>query len=270
MTRLRFCLFLTIILLMACNLAAAPVDQQQQAFKHFIAWYKTYTGSPMPPDVMKAYASVLAGEGLPADEIKLRLAEVQKAAATSPSEMLTVHFDNVYARHSAIFRNEPNAFLVRMSRDWKPGRALDLGMGSGRNSIYLAQQGWNVTGYDISEEGLTAARRNAEKAGVKINAVRSSHQTFDFGKEQWDLIVMTYSFVNMQDTAFQQKIRDSLRPNGIVLVEQGNSGGTGKGPANALFKSFQDLRVLHYEDIVETAEWGLMKQRLGRIVAQKE
>jgi SAM-dependent methyltransferase len=254
MTRPRFvCIFLAFILLLACNLAAAPpADQQQQTFKHFIAWYKTYTGSPMPPDVMKAYAAALAGEGMPADEVKLRLGEVQKAAAASPGEMLIVHFDNVYARHSNIFRGEANAFLARMVSQWKPGKALDLGMGSGRNSIYLAQQGWDVTGYDISEEGLAAARRNAGKAGVKINAVRSSHQTFDFGKEQWDLIVMTYSFVNMQDSAFQQKIRESLRPGGIVLVEQANSGGTGKGPANALF------------------EWGLMKQRLGRIVAQKE
>ena len=45
---------------------------------------------------------------------------------------------------------------------------------------------------------------------------------------------------------------------------------TGKGPANALFRSFQDLRVIHYEDVVDTAEWGLQKMRIGRIVAQKD
>ncbi len=49
-----------------------------------------------------------------------------------------------------------------------------------------------------------------------------------------------------------------------------NAGGTGKGPANALFRSFQDLRVIHYEDVVDTAEWGLQKMRIGRILAQKD
>ena len=267
----RYCIAcILIFVLPAACIMAAPADQQQQAFKHFLNWYKTYDGTPMPPAVLKAYSAALAAEGLSPEEVKTRLADVQKSAAVSPAEMLTVHFDNVFARHPEIFRNEPNAFLVRMARDWKPGKALDVGMGQGRNSVYLAQQGWDVTGYDISEEGIATARRNAEKAGVKINAIRSSHQTFDFGKNQWDLIVMTYSLVNMQEEALHQKLRESLRPGGIVLVEQANSGGTGKGPANALFKSFQDLRVVHYEDTLDTAEWGLMKQRLGRLVALKE
>jgi len=269
MTRPVFAGILLFVLVAACTLAAAPIDQQQ-AFHHFLAWYKTYTGSPMPPDVMRAYSASLAADGLSPDEVKERIAEVQKMAAVSPGEMLSVHFDNVFKRHTELFRNEPNAFLVRMAREWKPGKAIDCGMGQGRNAVYLAQMGWDVTGYDISEEGLATARRNAEKAGVKINAVRSTHQTFDFGKEQWDLIVMTYSFVNMQDAAFQQKLRESLKPGGIVLVEQGNSGGTGKGPRNALFQTFQDFRVVYYEDAVDMAEWGLMKQRIGRIVALKE
>jgi 2-polyprenyl-3-methyl-5-hydroxy-6-metoxy-1,4-benzoquinol methylase len=269
MTRPLIAGILLIILLAACTVTAAPIDQQQ-AFNHFLAWYKTYKGSPMPPEVARAYSAALAADGLSPEEVKERLAEVQRMAAASPGEMLTVHFNNVFAHHPELFRNEPNQFLVRMARNWKPGKALDAGMGQGRNSVYLAQQGWEVTGYDISDEGLANARKNAEKAGVKVNAIKSTHQTFDFGKEQWDLIVMTYSFVNMQDATFQQKIRESLRPGGIVLVEQGNSGGTGKGPRNALVQTFQDLRVVYYEDAVDTAEWGLMKQRIGRIVAQKE
>jgi hypothetical protein len=56
----------------------------------------------------------------------------------------------------------------------------------------------------------------------------------------------------------------------MVLVEQPNSGGTGKGPSNALFKSFQDLRVIFYEDTVDNAEWSKKPTRIGRIVAQKD
>lgn len=49
-----------------------------------------------------------------------------------------------------------------------PGRALDIGCGRGRNSIYLASHGWDVTGVDLVQKALTAARRRAAAAGHSI------------------------------------------------------------------------------------------------------
>jgi SAM-dependent methyltransferase len=54
----------------------------------------------------------------------------------------------------------------------RPGRALDLGCGMGRGSIYLAQLGWQVTGIDAVERALKVARLRAERAGVKPKFVR--------------------------------------------------------------------------------------------------
>jgi len=119
---------------------------------------------------------------------------------------------------------------------------------------------------------LAIARANAAKEGVKINAVKALHQDFDFGQNRWDLIVMTYSFVNLADETMVRKITDSLAPGGHIVVEQFNSPSTSgsKGPANALFNSFAHLRVVHYEDLVDTADWTKKPARLGRIVAQKD
>jgi SAM-dependent methyltransferase len=50
----------------------------------------------------------------------------------------------------------------------RPGRALDLGCGTGRNAIYLARHGWQVTGVDMIERALETARRAAEQAGVAV------------------------------------------------------------------------------------------------------
>jgi len=50
------------------------------------------------------------------------------------------------------FSRKPNAFLVEVTRIRKPGKALDVGMGQGRNSIYLARRGWDVTGFDASDK----------------------------------------------------------------------------------------------------------------------
>jgi 2-polyprenyl-3-methyl-5-hydroxy-6-metoxy-1,4-benzoquinol methylase len=61
-----------------------------------------------------------------------------------------------------------------MILDMHPVNALDVAMGQGRNSIYLAKVGWRVTGFDVSGEGLAAAAKAAEQAGVKIDMVRQS------------------------------------------------------------------------------------------------
>jgi len=74
----------------------------------------------------------------------------------------------------------------------KPGESLDIGIGQGRNSVYLAKHGWDVTGFDVSDEGVAAARLNAQRAGVRVNAVVANAYDFDWGENRWDLIVATY------------------------------------------------------------------------------
>src|SRR5215831_21041860 len=53
----------------------------------------------------------------------------------------------------SVFNHHPNAFLVECVRNRKSGKALDVGMGSGRNALYLASHGWDVTGFDIANVG---------------------------------------------------------------------------------------------------------------------
>jgi len=72
-------------------------------------------------------------------------------------------------------RRVPPAGLVELVegvRALAPGRALDLGCGSGTDSIYLARHGWTVMGVDIVPEALALARRNAAAAGVTPTFVR--------------------------------------------------------------------------------------------------
>src|ERR1700730_8956466 len=69
-----------------------------------------------------------------------------------------------------------------VARTWKPGlvrpggrspgRALDIGCGSGRDAVYLAMRGWQVTAVDFAETGLNAARQRARDEGVEVQWVR--------------------------------------------------------------------------------------------------
>ena len=86
------------------------------------------------------------------------------AQLTPQQESLRETYNITYGKNEdGVYNPAPNAFLVEVARDLKPGRALDVGMGQGRNAIYLAQQGWNVTGVDISDEGIRQAKEQARK-----------------------------------------------------------------------------------------------------------
>jgi 2-polyprenyl-3-methyl-5-hydroxy-6-metoxy-1,4-benzoquinol methylase len=80
-------------------------------------------------------------------------------------------WNKVYGGNNPIFIQTPTALVVGAVEGRRPGKALDVGMGQGRNSVFLAAQGWDVTGFDPSEEGVRIARSNAEKASVKIRAL---------------------------------------------------------------------------------------------------
>src|SRR5215469_18354398 len=72
-------------------------------------------------------------------------------------------------------RSQPPTDLVELVEGpdpLSPGRALDLGCGTGTDSVYLAQHGWDVTGVDMAPEALAAARRRAAAAGVSPRYVR--------------------------------------------------------------------------------------------------
>src|SRR3954462_4283185 len=79
-------------------------------------------------------------------------------------------YDEIYNSQPGTFAVSPNAFLVRMMAGRKPGSALDVGMGQGRNAIWLAEKGWAVTGFDISPVGVEQARREAERRYLRLEA----------------------------------------------------------------------------------------------------
>lgn len=85
----------------------------------------------------------------------------------------------------------------------------------GRNALHLAKLAWDVTGFDVSQAVLHQAQRLATAAAVKIRTVHASDEEFAFGTEQWDLIVIVYPI----EKRSVHRVRQALKPNGIVVVE---------------------------------------------------
>jgi len=191
-------------------------------------------------------------------------------------------FDAIYRDPNQItFNTEPTAFLVSAIKDVKPGKALDVATGQGRNAVYLATKGWDVTGFDISEEGLKAANENAAKAGVVITTLKARLEDFDYGTARWDLICFIYVPTELTvDSRFIARIRTALKPGGLVLftrqfrslppaVPEPFLMESANDKMNALLKAWSDLQIVFYEETTGMGEWFHSRGRILRLLARK-
>ncbi len=99
-----------------------------------------------------------------------------------------------------------------------PGKeVLDLGIGQGRNSIPLAELGFNVTGVDYSSKCLEICKNTCSK----LNLIQSDIRTFNIEKNKYDLISSrcVLHFFHKNDTSEVIKnIKDGLKTNGLVYI----------------------------------------------------
>lgn len=179
-------------------------------------------------------------------------------------------WDAVYAKGTG-FTKAPNALLMSSVAGVKPGLALDVGMGQGRNALGLARAGWKVTGFDPSTEGVRQAKEQADTEHLSLEAVVAGDETFDFGTAKYDLVALIY--VGGADIA--PKVAASLKPGGLVVVEffeydpaaKFNVPGSFKpGELETLFPGFD---VLRSEAVEDKADWSLRQNKLIRFVAKK-
>ena len=119
-------------------------------------------------------------------------------------------FDRIYTSDTPDFRQTPNRLLTEVVTGLRPGTALDIAMGQGRNAVFLATLGWEVTGIDVSPQGISVAEEQASRAGVTIEAIEVGIEDFDLGKARWDLIVLTYALVPVTDAKLASQIIESM------------------------------------------------------------
>ena len=108
-------------------------------------------------------------------------------------------------------------FLIENIGLLPKGRALDIAMGSGRNTIYLAKMGFDAEGIDISEEAVKTALERAEASGAKIDARVADIETEDYliDKDAYDVIIC----FNYLHRPLVRQIRDGLKKGGVVVYQ---------------------------------------------------
>jgi SAM-dependent methyltransferase len=249
---------------------AGATSADVQVYEKFRAWVTMQPVDVQQGEPLDRYRTVLAAEGLNGSEVERQISIINEQGERLEIE----RWNRILTAPAPAFNTRPNAFLVEMTRGLSPGRALDVGMGQGRNALYLAQQGWAVTGFDPADRAVAAAQEEARRLNVRLMALVQRDDQFDFGKDQWDLIVLSY--VDLRDLV--PRLYDALKPGGLVVVEAFHRDATktasiGSGvvfDTNELLKLFERFRVVRYEDTDGTGDFGMQSTRLVRLCAQKQ
>jgi SAM-dependent methyltransferase len=168
-------------------------------------------------------------------------------------------WDSRYSASERVWSAAPNPWVARTIGAWFTGRALDLGAGEGRHSVWLASLGWEVTAVDFSATGIERGRSGAQDVGVEVDWVVADVRTWEPPEGvTFDLILAAYLHLPEDVLA---RARDWLAPGGALVVVghalRNLTDGVG-GPS--------DPQLLHTEAGYRAASEGLVVEQLGEVV----
>ncbi|MGI8623464.1 MAG: class I SAM-dependent methyltransferase [Solirubrobacteraceae bacterium] len=142
-------------------------------------------------------------------------------------------WDQRYAGTDLIWTAAPNRFLAAEVPDLPSGRALDLACGEGRNAVWLAERGWQVTGVDFSQVALDKAARLAAERDVSVQWQLADLREYVPPLAAFELVVVLYLHVPATDRRrIHDRAAQALADGGVLLVvghdtsnlEQGHGG----------------------------------------------
>ncbi len=163
-------------------------------------------------------------------------------------QQLAAFWDQRYQAPEYAYGIEPNDFLVAQAASFPAGaRILCLADGEGRNSVWLARQGHQVSAIDISERGRDKALRLARAAGVVVDVQVGDVTKMDPGSGCWDAIVSIFLHLPPgARRALHARCSQALRPGGVFIYEAYAGGQLGRGTGGpkepALLPEIAELR----------------------------
>jgi len=140
-------------------------------------------------------------------------------------------YDQKYEGQEYYWGKKPSAIcdriieIIRPCSDFHP-KLLDLGCGEGRNAIYFAEHGFDVTALDVSLPGLEKTKKYAEEVGVEVKIIQADIITYEI-EDTYDVIFSTGTLQYLPSEVREQRFhrfKESTSPEGInafsVLVRK--------------------------------------------------
>jgi SAM-dependent methyltransferase len=123
-------------------------------------------------------------------------------------------WDERYRATDRLWSAEPNVFVADRLGGVRPGRGLDLASGEGRNAIWLAGEGWDMTAVDFSEAAIERGRATSDEVTWVVADIRDWEP-----EDLFDLVVVAYLHLSLED--FERLIRRVvtwLAPSGELFM----------------------------------------------------
>lgn len=128
-------------------------------------------------------------------------------------------WDARYRDSELVWSAGPNVFVEEVCRSLPPGRAIDLAAGECRNSIWLAELGWDATAVDYSAVALEKGRRLAASRGVAIRTEVADLSAYVPTPGGYDLVVVAYlQVVDADLTPILRRAAAAVAPGGTLLL----------------------------------------------------
>ncbi len=187
-------------------------------------------------------------------------------------------WDERYSEAGYAYGTEPNDFLAASLEQLPPvGKVLCLGDGEGRNSVFLARQGYTVTAVDYSTVGLQKAQRLAADRGVTITTRVADLAEYQLLPDTYDAVISI--FCHLLPPVRRQVHRQiplSLKRDGVFLLEgytpRQLNHGTGGPPVKELLleisdlkKELAELQITHLIELEREIHEGRLHTGLGAV-----
>jgi SAM-dependent methyltransferase len=177
------------------------------------------------------------------------------------SDAIPYRWDVRYAEPGWVFGTEPNDFLRAMAPRLPRGRVLCLAEGEGRNAVFLAGLGHDVTAVDLSPVGVGKTRSLAAERGVTLHAEVGDLATWPIAPGAWQAIVSVFAHVpGRVRPRLHRRVVAGLAPGGVLVLEAYTPRQAGRGTGGpsepdrfmALAALREELAGLDFEHAVET------------------
>ena len=178
---------------------------------------------------------------------------------------MTEFWNERYATEEYAYGTEPNRFFETELEKPAPGKILFPAEGEGRNAVFAAKLGWQVTAFDPSIEGKRKAEKLAVENGISIDYQIDNYENVSFPANHFDCIVLIFAHMHpLKRNEYHQKLMSSLKPGGVLILEGfskkqivNNSGGPrdidmlfSKEELKSDFASFSELTISETEVIL--------------------
>lgn len=179
-----------------------------------------------------------------------------------------IKIDNLYQKVQNLWGTQPNRYVVKILKLVDSGKVLDVGVGEGRNALFLAEKGFKVTGIDISKVAVEKFLKNAKERNLEVEGYVIDALEYDPGTD-YDVVICTgtlHYFPTSRLGELMDNIKGHTKVGGINVLTAFTKSDEGfkEYPDFHFFEDEEELRKIYKDwEIIECERYQKTEEHGG-------